>query len=62
MVVYLNQISELNANNQKIKYKYVFDALDQLIERYSDTNEYEQNQETTETDMTENIHPKIFMY
>ena len=59
MMEYLNEISELNGNNQRIKYKYVFDGLDQLVQRYSDTNEYEEEQETTETDMSENIHPKI---
>ena len=59
MMEYLNQISEVNANNQKYEYKYVFDALDQLIERYSDTNEIEQDQESNEMDMSENIHPKI---
>ena len=59
MMEYLNEINEVYANNLKIKYKYVFDALDQLIERYSDTNEYKEDQETNETDMSENIHPKI---
>ena len=72
MMEYLNEISEVNANNQnKNKYKYVFDTLDQLTKRYSDTNEYEEDQETdemdmseniqetNETDMSENIHPKI---
>ena len=59
MMEYLNEISELNANNKKIKYKYVFDGLDQLVQTYSDTNEYKEEQETTETDMSENIHPKI---
>ena len=54
---YLNEISEVNANNQKYKYKYVFDSLDQLIERYSDTSEIEieEDLENKERD----IHPKI---
>ena len=56
---YLNEISEVNANNLKMKFNYVFDAFDELIERYSDINEYEEDQETVETDMTANIHPKI---
>ena len=43
MMEYLNEINEVNANNLKMKYKYVFDALDQLIERYSDTNEYKED-------------------
>ena len=57
MMDYLNEISEVNANNQKYKYKYVFDSLDQLIERYSDTSEIEieEDRENKERD----IHPKI---
>ena len=59
---YLNGINEVNANNLKMKFNYIFDTLDELIERYSDTNEYEEDQETNETDMSANIHPKIVSF
>ena len=49
MMEYLNEM----------KFKYVFDAFDELIERYSDITEYEEDQDTVERDMTANIHPKI---
>ena len=59
MMDYLNKISEVNANNLKMKFNYVFEAFDELMERYSVINENEEDQETVETDMTANIRPKI---
>ena len=59
MMEYLNEISEIIANNLKMKFKYVFEAFDELMERYSVINENEEEQETVETDMSANIHPKI---
>ena len=45
MMNYLNQISEVNATNFKLKYHYVFEGFDNLIERYSLTNDYEEDGE-----------------
>ena len=59
MMEYLNEISEINANNLKMKFKYVFEAFDELLERYSVINENEEEQETLETDISANTHPKI---